>query len=290
MCDRHRLEARPAAADSLGTPTGNPPPVPDQPLRHPSAAHVALQTTEPMSAGHGFISGLASALLGIGRPRARARPSLPGVRRPSTNSARCTPRRTCAPAIHVTLVASFLLGTVSAFLRANKALALTGIGFTLVAAVLGGSQVPSGAGPSGHSVLARRRLLRPEPAALLGRVRARSSGSSRSGRTARLPAAVAGGPVVLLRQLAAGRSADGAHADASARPVRLGRVARDRGTVERAARWRCRCSRWCWWRTSRSTGSTARSTSCRSCGPSTRFTTRSKRWTGSRARGCTWWT
>ena len=44
--------------------------------------------------------------------------------------------------IHVTLVASFLLGSVSAFLRANKVLALTGIGFTLAAALLGGSQVP----------------------------------------------------------------------------------------------------------------------------------------------------
>lgn len=39
-------------------------------------------------------------------------------------------------------MASFLLGTVSAFLRANKMLALVGIGFTLAAACLGGSQVP----------------------------------------------------------------------------------------------------------------------------------------------------
>ena len=44
--------------------------------------------------------------------------------------------------IHVTLVASFLLGSASAFLRANKVLALTGIGFTLAAALLGGSRVP----------------------------------------------------------------------------------------------------------------------------------------------------
>jgi sterol desaturase/sphingolipid hydroxylase (fatty acid hydroxylase superfamily) len=39
-------------------------------------------------------------------------------------------------------VAAFLLGSVSAFLRANKALALTGIGFTLAAGLLGGSRVP----------------------------------------------------------------------------------------------------------------------------------------------------
>ena len=44
--------------------------------------------------------------------------------------------------IHVTLVTSFLLGSLSAVLRANKALALTGIGATLAGAVLGGSRVP----------------------------------------------------------------------------------------------------------------------------------------------------
>jgi lathosterol oxidase len=43
--------------------------------------------------------------------------------------------------IHVTLVTAFLLGSVSACLRANKALALTGIGCTLLASLLGGSQV-----------------------------------------------------------------------------------------------------------------------------------------------------
>lgn len=46
--------------------------------------------------------------------------------------------------VHVMLVASFLLGSASAFLRANKALALTGIGFTLAAALLGGSQARIG--------------------------------------------------------------------------------------------------------------------------------------------------
>jgi sterol desaturase/sphingolipid hydroxylase (fatty acid hydroxylase superfamily) len=40
------------------------------------------------------------------------------------------------------LVTSFLLGSVSAVLRANKALAFIGIGFTLAAALLGGSGVP----------------------------------------------------------------------------------------------------------------------------------------------------
>ena len=104
-------------------------------------AHLSLETTERMSFGYGFISGLLSAILGIAGFGAvlclhfphylthadlRSFYSLPYVR----------------AIIHVTLVASFLLGSVSAFLRANKALALTGIGFTLAAALLGGSRVP----------------------------------------------------------------------------------------------------------------------------------------------------
>src|SRR5688572_27736062 len=103
--------------------------------------HFSLETTQPMSFGYGFISGLLSAILGIAGFGAvlcflfpqyltftRLRPlySLDYLR----------------AIIHVTLVASFLLGSASAFLRANKALALTGIGFTLAAALLGGSQVP----------------------------------------------------------------------------------------------------------------------------------------------------
>jgi sterol desaturase/sphingolipid hydroxylase (fatty acid hydroxylase superfamily) len=108
-----------------------------------STPHLALETTEPTSFGYGFISGLLSALLGIagfgivvslrfpqyfGFGELRPLPSVEYVR----------------AGIHITLVASFLLGTVSAFLRANKSLALTGIGFTLAAALIGGSQVPIG--------------------------------------------------------------------------------------------------------------------------------------------------
>ncbi len=103
--------------------------------------HVALRTTEPTPLGSGFASGLVSAILGIAGfgavlclrfPQYLTHASL----RPlySLEYLRAI--------IHVTLVASFLLGSVSAFLRANKALALIGIGFTLAAALLGGSQVP----------------------------------------------------------------------------------------------------------------------------------------------------
>jgi sterol desaturase/sphingolipid hydroxylase (fatty acid hydroxylase superfamily) len=105
--------------------------------------HVSLETTEPMSFGYGFISGLLSAILGIAGFGAvlcflfpqyltftQLRPlySLDYLR----------------ALIHVTLVASFLLGSISAVLRANKTLALTGIGFTLAAALLGGSRAPVG--------------------------------------------------------------------------------------------------------------------------------------------------
>jgi sterol desaturase/sphingolipid hydroxylase (fatty acid hydroxylase superfamily) len=117
-------------------------PPPDPPARdRPHGAHLSLGTTEPMAFGSGFISGLLSALLGIAGLGAvlclhfpeyfthadlRALYSLPYLR----------------AIVHVALVASFLLGTMSAFLRANKTLALIGIGCTLVAALLGGSRVP----------------------------------------------------------------------------------------------------------------------------------------------------
>ena len=94
-----------------------------------------------MSFGYGFISGLLSAMLGIAGFGAvlclhfpqyltyaelRQLYSLPYLR----------------AIIHVVLVASFLLGSASAVLRANKALPFIGIGFTLAAALLGGSRVP----------------------------------------------------------------------------------------------------------------------------------------------------
>ena len=108
--------------------------------------HLSPETTEPTRFGTGFISGLLSAILGIAGfgavlcfrfpeylTHAALRPfySLEYLR----------------AIIHVTLVASFLLGSVSAFLRANKTLAVTGIGFTLAAALLGGSQAPVGGAP-----------------------------------------------------------------------------------------------------------------------------------------------
>ena len=103
--------------------------------------HISLQTTQSRAFGHGWISGVLSAMLGaiglgavlcflfptwLTTPELRALYPIPYVR----------------AVLHLVLVAAFLLGTVSICLRRNKALSLAGIGFTLMAALLGGSRVP----------------------------------------------------------------------------------------------------------------------------------------------------
>lgn len=54
--------------------------------------------------------------------------------------------------LHCVLVGGFLLGTASLWLWHNKALGLTGIGLVLVAALLGGAQVPVGSSDSPHGI------------------------------------------------------------------------------------------------------------------------------------------
>jgi sterol desaturase/sphingolipid hydroxylase (fatty acid hydroxylase superfamily) len=106
---------------------------------------LALETIEPTGWGSGFVSGFASALLGLtslGLVLALRFPQLLGY-------AELRPLQSAASlrvALHLMLVASFLLGSVSAWLRTNKVLALTGLGTTLAAALLGGSSVAAGAG------------------------------------------------------------------------------------------------------------------------------------------------
>ena len=113
---------------------------PPRPVRR-----LALETLEPTSFGYGFISGLISAILGIAAFGVVAALRFPGF----LGIAELRPLQDFAylrAAIHLVLVASFLLGSISACLRTNKTLALTGIGFTLMAALFGGSQVAIGEG------------------------------------------------------------------------------------------------------------------------------------------------
>ena len=82
-------------------------------------AYLALETTEPMSAGHGFISGLLSALLGVAGFGLVLSLRFPeqlmfGELRPLYASP------TCAQSFHLALVTAFLFGSVSAVLRATR--------------------------------------------------------------------------------------------------------------------------------------------------------------------------
>lgn len=106
----------------------------------PRHAHVSLRTSEPTHLGHGWISGtfaVALGLLGLGAVLCFQFPqwlTVPELRR-------LYPLPVIRAILHIVLVAAFLLGTLSVCLRYNKALGLTGIGLSLAAALLGGSQV-----------------------------------------------------------------------------------------------------------------------------------------------------
>lgn len=108
---------------------------------------VEWRTTEPTGWGSGWLSGLLGAILGLAGlgavlcfrfpdwltvPEARTLYPLPMVR----------------AILHLALVGGFLLGVISLTLRRNKALGSVAVTATLVAALLGGSQVPAGE-PSG---------------------------------------------------------------------------------------------------------------------------------------------
>lgn len=119
-----------------------------------SGSRLTLSTIEPTTFGHGFISGLCSALLGVA-----ALGVVLALRFPAQLSLGDLTPLYASPSsragIHVVLVLAFVLGSVSAWLRTNKTLALVGLGATLVASLLGGSQVAEPqAGAGGSSSLA----------------------------------------------------------------------------------------------------------------------------------------
>jgi lathosterol oxidase len=109
-------------------------------------AHVALETTEPTAFGHGFISGLLSALLGIAGFGVVISLRFPQVLM-QDELAFLYASPYFAAILHLVLVGAFVLGSISAVLRANKTMAVIGIGFTLAAALLGGSRVVPGVMP-----------------------------------------------------------------------------------------------------------------------------------------------
>jgi sterol desaturase/sphingolipid hydroxylase (fatty acid hydroxylase superfamily) len=104
-------------------------------------AHLSLERTEPTRFGSGWISGVLSValgLIGLGAVICFHFPSyltMPALRE-------LYPVPWVRAAVHVVLVAAFLLGSASMCLRYNKALGIAGIGLTLIAALLGGSRVP----------------------------------------------------------------------------------------------------------------------------------------------------
>ena len=113
--------------------------MPERPREPGLEPHVTLETSEPTSFGYGFISGLLSALLAIAAFGVVFTLRFPQFMQDDLRPLYASPY--LPSFIHVALVTAFLLGSVSAVLRANKALALIGLGFTLAAALLGGSQV-----------------------------------------------------------------------------------------------------------------------------------------------------
>lgn len=103
--------------------------------------YLALETAEPAGFGRGWISGLIAAILGIVGlgtvlcfrfPDALVMPELRAH----------YPVTYLRAALHVVLVAAFVLGTTSLWLRRNKVMGLVGIGCTLIAGLLGGARLP----------------------------------------------------------------------------------------------------------------------------------------------------
>ena len=106
---------------------------------------LALETPERTGFGRGWISGILSSVLGVAGLGGVLCLRFPGMLTiPELLDTYQEHLPLIRGALHLVLVASFLMGTVSICLRTNKTMGLVGIALTLIAALLGGS----GATPS----------------------------------------------------------------------------------------------------------------------------------------------
>ncbi len=102
---------------------------------------VDTQTERPTSFGSGWISGVMSVVcggIGLGAVLCLLFPSLLTV----ADARALYPLPYIRALIHLFLVAGFVLGVLSLCLRPSKILGAVGVTLTLIAALLGGSQVP----------------------------------------------------------------------------------------------------------------------------------------------------
>lgn len=106
----------------------------------PAWPRMALETSEPTHFGHGWISGLISAVLGLAALGTVICFHFPGLTVAEIRGH--YPVELIRGLLHLAMVSSFLSATISICLRHNKVLGLLGIGSTLTAALLGGSAVP----------------------------------------------------------------------------------------------------------------------------------------------------
>lgn len=103
---------------------------------------LAMQTSEPTAFGRGWISGVIAAVLGLASLGAVLCFHFPGLTVAEIRAH--YPVEVIRGALHVTLVSSFMLATVSICLRRNKTLGLVGLVSTLLATLLGGPAVEVG--------------------------------------------------------------------------------------------------------------------------------------------------
>ena len=244
-----------------------------------------LRTIEPRHFGSGWISGVLAAALGFigfGAVVCFHYPSIFTV--PELRA--LYPLAYMRALLHLVLVGAFVLGAISVTLRQNKALGVSGIGFALAAALLGGSQVPVDGeltqGPflgldwfllslmlysATFVPLERLFALRPEQDVFRPAWRTDLIYFGMSALLLQLTTLLTMRPAMVFFDWAASARVQAWVVEPAGRRA----VPRDPRADRRLP----------------VPGSIAPSTACRCCGASTRSTIRPRRWTGSPARACT---